>query len=67
MRKRWVVGGVVVAVAAVAGVVVVKGGQGASAVPVSASMAASKPGAKEEPPLDFTAAEATPAQPMALP
>jgi RND family efflux transporter MFP subunit len=67
MRKRWLVGGVVVVVAAAGGVVALKGGSGASAVPVSASMAAAKPDAKEEPPLDFTVAEASPAKLMALP
>jgi RND family efflux transporter MFP subunit len=67
MRKRWIVGGVAVVVVAVGGVVAMKGGAGASAVPVSASMAAAKPDAKEEPPLDFTVAEASPARALALP
>lgn len=71
MRKRWLVGGVVVVVAAAGGVIALKGGTGASAVPVSASMAAgNNKDAKAEdkdPPLDFTAAEATPPTTMALP
>ena len=78
MRKRWVVGGVAVVVAAVGGGLAWKAGKGPAAVPVSASMAAAHPdakggkdrqgpGAKEEPPLDFTAAEAAKPTTMALP
>jgi membrane fusion protein (multidrug efflux system) len=63
MRKRWLVG-VAVAVVAVGAGVAFKTGKGDAAVPASAALAASKPGAKEDAPLDFTNVEA--ARPLAL-
>lgn len=72
MRKRWVLGGLVAAAAVAVGVVALRGGRGAEAVPVGASLAAARPDAKDpkadkDPPLDFTAAEASPPRTMALP
>jgi len=73
MRKRWLIG-VAVAVVAVGSGVAVKLGKGGAAVPASAAMAATKPDAKDgkdgksdDPPLDFTIAEAGKPVPMALP
>lgn len=67
MRKRWVLGSVVVAIGAAGAVVAWRGGVGASVMPVGVSQAAATPKAKQDPPLDFTAAEAAPAREMALP
>jgi RND family efflux transporter MFP subunit len=71
MRKRWLIGIAVVVVAAGAGVAI-KVGKGSSAMPASAAMAATNPGAKadakaDEKPLDFTAAEAARPVSLALP
>jgi membrane fusion protein (multidrug efflux system) len=67
MRKRWLIGVVVVVLAAGAGIAL-RGGKAGTAVPASAAMAASKPDAKaEDAPLDFTAAEALKPMPLALP
>ncbi|HEX4511561.1 MAG TPA: efflux RND transporter periplasmic adaptor subunit [Burkholderiaceae bacterium] len=64
MRRRWVVGGIVVIVVVAAGFAL-KGGSGGFALPASAAMA-STPDAKKpmDPPLDFTAEEA--ARPVML-
>ena len=64
MRKRWLIGVAVVVVAVGAGVAI-KIGKGGAALPASAAMAATAPGAKpDETTLDFTAAEA--ARPVSL-
>ncbi len=65
MRKRWLIGGIVVAVVAVGAGIAIKSGRASSVFPASAAMAAaSKP---EDAPLDFTAAEATRPLTLALP
>jgi RND family efflux transporter MFP subunit len=68
MRKRWLIGGAV-AIAVIAGAgLVLRGGKGNTIVPASAAMAAAKADdKKEEPPLDFTAAEAAKPVSLALP
>ena len=66
MRKRWLIGGAVVAMAIGAGVAI-KAGKGAAAVPASSAMAANQPGKADETTLDFTAAEATRPVSLTLP
>ena len=68
MRKRWVIGAVVLVVAVGAGVAI-KAGKGAAAMPASSAMAANTPPDKpdETVALDFTAAEATRPVRLALP
>jgi RND family efflux transporter MFP subunit len=66
MRKRWLIGGAVVAMAIGAGVAI-KAGKGAVAVPASSAMAANEPGKADERVLDFTAAEATRPVSLTLP
>ena len=68
MRKRWLIGVAVAVVAVGTGVAIKMGKGGAAAVPASAAMAATNPDAKaDDPPLDFTAAEAVKPVSMALP
>ena len=65
MRKRWLIGGIVVAVVAVGAGIAVRYGKANSVFPASAAMAAaSKP---EDAPLDFTPAEAAKPLTLALP
>ena len=67
MRKRWVVGVAMVAVA-IGTAVAIKVGRGAAAVPASAAMAANTTGAgTDEPTLDFTPSEAARPVSLALP
>ena len=67
MRKRWVIGVAVVAVAIGAGVAI-RAGRGAAAVPAGSALAANAPSGKaDETALDFTAAEAARPVSLALP
>lgn len=67
MRKRWLVGGVVIALAAAGAGVAIKGGKASSVVPASAAMAANAEKKADEVPLDFTANEAAKPTTLALP
>jgi len=67
MRKRWLIGGVVVVVAAVGAGLALKGGKASLVVPASAAMAANPEKKADDVPLDFTQAEAAKPQLLALP
>ena len=68
MRKRWLIGGAVAIIAIGGAGLVIEGGKGSAIVPASAAMAANTPEKKaEDPPLDFTAAEAAKPLTQALP
>jgi RND family efflux transporter MFP subunit len=68
MRKRWLIGGAVAIVGIAGAGYLLEGGKGSAIVPASAAMAANPPDKKaEDPPLDFTAAEAARPLSLALP
>jgi membrane fusion protein (multidrug efflux system) len=67
MRKRWLIGGVVVVVAVAGAGVALKSGKVNAVVPASAAMAANPEKKADEVPLDFTPGEAAKPVTLALP